>query len=169
MLPSAASSFWGAYLCRCLVVCGDRSRAAGGLRAGFTSEFVERPDGYPGLSKAYEFRFRDVRDLDPAIMYEAVAKSKVDVICAFLTDGRIAAYNLKALADDRGFFPPYHAAPVVRLETLKRRPELRGVLARLAGVLDNATMRRLNYEVDEKKRATVDVAKKFLESRGLTK
>jgi len=146
----------------------DLVEDAASLRAGFTSEFAERPDGYPGLRKAYGFGFSEVRDLDPAIMYQAIANREVDVICAFATDGRIAAYNLQLLEDDWAFFPPYHAAPVVRRESLNAYPQLRPVLARLAGVLNDVTMRQLNYEVDEHKRAPREVARQFLVSRNLS-
>ena len=137
------------------------------LRAGFTAEFSERPDGYPGLRRAYGLVFRDVRDLDPALMYQAIANNEVDVICGFATDGRIPAFELQPLRDDRGFFPPYQAAPVIRSEVLDAHPELREVLELLANRLDDATMQRLNFEVDEKKRRPSDVAREFLESQGL--
>jgi osmoprotectant transport system permease protein len=145
----------------------DLETAASRLRAGFPSEFAERPDGYPGLRKTYGFRFGRVADLDPGLMYQAVASGKVDVIAAFATDGRIAAYDLQPLEDDRGFFPPYYAAPVIRRSVLEAHPELREALLPLAGALDDAAMQRLNYEVDEKKRAPAAVAREFLLQRGL--
>jgi len=145
----------------------DLRGTASGLQAGFTAEFSERQDGYPGLRKAYGFGFGTVRDLDPGLMYGAIVQNEVDVICAFATDGRIAAYNLKPLEDNRGFFPPYYAAPVVRREVLQAHPELRRTLGLLSGILDDATMQKLNYRVDEEKRAPADVARKFLESKGL--
>jgi len=137
------------------------------LRAGFTPEFRERPDGYPGLQKAYGFGFGRVVDMDPALMYQALARGKVDVICAFATDGRIPAYNLVALQDDRKFFPPYHAAPVVRMEVLQNYPIVGDVLGLLAGKLDDETMQRLNYMVDERKMSPKEVARQFLERQGL--
>lgn len=140
---------------------------AGELRAGFTSEFAERPDGYPGLSQRYGVRFREVRDLDPAIMYEAVAKNEVDVICAFATDGRIAAFDLKPLEDDRKFFPPYDTAPVVRVEVLRAYPELREALEPLGGLIDDATMQRLNSEADIDKHSPRKVAQRFLQEKKL--
>jgi glycine betaine/choline ABC-type transport system substrate-binding protein len=100
-------------------------------------------------------------------MYEAVAKEEVDVICAFATDGRIAAYHLKPLKDDRNFFPPYHAAPVIREEVLKTHPKLGDELSLLGGLIDNATMQRLNYEVEGKKRKTAEVVKEFLKTKGI--
>jgi osmoprotectant transport system permease protein len=137
------------------------------LRAGFTAEFAERPDGYPGLRRIYGLRFGEVRDFDPALMYEAVVKGEVDVICAFATDGRIAAYHLIPLKDDLNFFPPYHAAPVIREKILKTHPKLGDVLSLSGGLIDNATMQRLNFEVDGKKRRTAEVVEEFLKAKGI--
>jgi osmoprotectant transport system permease protein len=146
----------------------DLVSIAGTLRAGFTAEFSERPDGYPGLRRAYELEFREVRDLDPSLMYRAIANGEIDVICAFATDGRIAAFNLHPLLDDRGFFPPYEAAPVIRTEVFQAHPEIRDALGLLAGRLNDATMQQLNFEVDENKRQPKEVAREFLESHSLT-
>jgi osmoprotectant transport system substrate-binding protein/osmoprotectant transport system permease protein len=145
----------------------DLAAISGTLRAGFTAEFSQRPDGYPGLRRAYGLRFREVRDLDPSILYQAIANGEVDVICGFATDGRIAAFGLQPLRDDRGFFPPYQAAPVIRCAVLAAHPELRRVLGLLAGRLDDATMQKLNFQVDEKKRTPREVARQFLAARGL--
>lgn len=135
------------------------------LRAGFTAEFMERADGYPGLKRAYGFEFGNVRDLDPGLMYRAIQQGDVDVICAFATDGRIPAYDLKLLRDDAGFFPPYYAAPVVRDAALEAHPEIEDALSPLFGSLSDSTMQRLNHEVDEQHREPVAVARDFLESR----
>ncbi len=143
----------------------DLADVAGQLSAGFTAEFMERPDGYPGLRRAYAFDFGRTADLDPGLMYQAVADGQVDVICAFATDGRIAAYNLKVLHDDRSFFPPYDAAPVIRHALLDDHPEIRDVLAVLAGTIDDRTMRRLNHAVDELRRTPAEVARHWIESR----
>lgn len=145
----------------------DLKGAHRGIRAGFTAEFAERPDGYRGLSKIYGLQFMEVKDLDPSIMYRAIANREVDVICAFATDGRTAAYNLKPLEDDRNFFPPYYAVPIIREELLETSPEVGDTLSRLAGVLDDAAMQRLNFEVDGKKRRPADVARAFLKFKGL--
>lgn len=145
----------------------DLTAIAGRLRAGFTAEFSERLDGYPGLRRTYGLQFGEVRDFDPALMYQAIAKQEVDVISAFATDGRIKAFDLYPLQDNRGFFPPYQAAPVIRNEVLLAHPELRDVLGLLAGRLDNETMQGLNFEVDEKKRRPADVAQEFLAREGL--
>ncbi len=145
----------------------DLEAAASKLRAGFTSEFAERPDGYPGLRKIYGLRFGDVRDMDPALMYQAIAQGEVDLICAFATDGRVEAYDLKPLEDDRHFFPPYYAVPVIREERLQAHPNLGDILSLLGGVLDDSMMQRLNFEADGKKRRPAEVAKSFLKAKGL--
>ena len=145
----------------------DLRNVASKLRAGFTAEFAERPDGYPGLRKIYGLQFAEVHDMDPALMYEAVSKGEVDVICAFATDGRIAAYDLKPLEDDQHFFPPYYAAPVIRNDVMQAHPELGDLLSLLSGAFDNRTMQRLNYQVDGKKRTPTEVAEAFLRKSGL--
>lgn len=140
---------------------------AADLRAAFTSEFMEREDGYPAIREAYGLEFASVRDMDPGLMYDAINRGEIDVISAFATDGRIAAYDLKTLRDDRNALPPYDAAPLVRIETLERFPELRPALDPLTGLLDAETMRRLNYEVDGKGRSPAEVAREFLISHDL--
>jgi osmoprotectant transport system permease protein len=145
----------------------DLGAAAPDLRAGFTSEFAERSDGYPGFREAYGISFGDVRDLDPALMYDAIRKGQVDIIVAFSTDSRIPGYNLTLLEDDRAFFPPYHAAPVVRQETLEEFPEVADALSSLGGLIDDGTMQLLNYEADQKKRSVSEVVEEFLLGKGL--
>ncbi len=145
----------------------DLKMEAPNLRAGFTAEFAERPDGYPGLRKAYGLNFGKTCDLDPSLMYQAVFKGEVDVICAFATDGRISSYNLKPLEDDRHFFPPYYAAPIIREETVQNHPDVGNVLSLIEGLIDDDDMQRLNFEVDGKGQSPADVAKRFLTSKGL--
>jgi osmoprotectant transport system permease protein len=146
----------------------DLREPADSLRAGFTAEFSERPDGYPGLKEAYGFGFGTVIDLDPSIMYDAVKEGEVDVITAFSTDSRIPGYNLVVLDDDRGFFPPYYAAVVVRENTLKRYPEIGEALEPLAGLIDEQTMQGLNFRVDQEKRSIREVVREFLHGKGLS-
>ncbi|MCK5426731.1 MAG: ABC transporter permease subunit [Thermodesulfovibrionia bacterium] len=145
----------------------DVKDSADAVRAGFTAEFSERPDGYPGIKAAYGIEFGKVIDLDPALMYDAVKEKQVDLITAFSTDSRIPGYNLVLLKDDKSFFPPYYAAPVVRIETLNQFPEINDVLAPLAGLLNEQSMQGLNFEVDQKKREVKEVVREFLESNGL--
>jgi osmoprotectant transport system permease protein len=137
------------------------------LRAAFTGEFIERPDGLPGLQRAYGLRFTEVRDMEAALMYEALSRGAVDAISAYSTEGRLQAYGVRLLQDDRHFFPSYEAAPVVREAALNQFAGLEETLNLLAGRLDEATMRRLNDEVDERKRSPEDVAREFLRGAGL--
>ncbi|GMU21191.1 MAG: amino acid ABC transporter permease [Phycisphaerae bacterium] len=146
----------------------DLVEAASDLTAGLTSEFIERPDGYPGLRAAYGIRFGAIHDLDPGLMYAALAEGQVDLICAFSTDGRIIAYNLTPLSDNKNFFPPYDAAPIVAGNALRDFPEIADVLASLAGTIDTVQMQKLNFEVDERKRAPRDVAREWLDRRAGT-
>jgi osmoprotectant transport system permease protein len=137
------------------------------LRAGFGPEFIERPDGLPGLLKTYNLNFSEVRDLELSIAYQALARGEVDVISANSTDGQLIAFDLATLEDDRQYFPPYYAAPVVRRETLERHPKLRDVIELLAGRIDEATIRALNFEIDGEGRTPEDVARDYLASTGL--
>jgi osmoprotectant transport system permease protein len=144
------------------------SPEGGGLKAAFDAEFLTRPDGYPGLARHYEFEFPDEPlQMDPGLMYKAVAEGSVDVIDGFATDGRIPAYDLVVLEDDKMFFPPYHAAPLVRRKALEENPGLEETLRLLDGKIDDTTMQRMNYEVDEKGAAAAEVARSFLEREGL--
>ncbi|MFQ5901427.1 MAG: glycine betaine ABC transporter substrate-binding protein [Thermodesulfobacteriota bacterium] len=138
------------------------------LLPGFDAEFMERPDGYPGLKRHYGFEFKKKpRQMDPGLMYKALKEKGVDVIDGFATDGRIPAFDLVILKDDKVFFPPYYAAPLIRTETLNRYPELEDILNRLGGLINDATMQDLNYQVDKEERRAYTVAREFLLTRGL--
>ena len=137
------------------------------LKAGFDSEFLVRDDGYPGLKEAYNFGFtEEPKHMDPGLMYKAVANGSVDVICGFATDGRIPAYDLVTLEDDKNFFPPYYAAPLIRRETLEKHEELRDVLNTLHGQLPDSLMQHLNFQVDEHNKQAAEVARDFLVEKG---
>lgn len=136
-------------------------------RGGFGYEFMERADGFAGLRRAYGLTFAgSPRVMDLGLTYRALADSQVDMIAGNSTDGQIEALHLAALEDDRHYFPPYQAAPVVRAETLRRHPELRAALEELAGKIDDATMRRLNYLVDVEHRDIATAARGFLAGIG---
>lgn len=143
----------------------DITRAAGKLHGGFTAEFMEREDGLVGLSRAYGLDFKQLSDLGPELMYPAIARGRVDVIGAFSTDGRILEFDLQPLADDRRFFPPYEALPVVRRGTLERFPQLEAALRELGGSLDNESMTKLNHAVDVGKRNPRDVVREFIQTK----
>jgi len=139
------------------------------LQFGTNHEFLERPDGFQQLQEFYGFRIPGDRmvSMDPGLMYGAIRDGQVDVIAAFATDGRIDAFDLRLLEDDRHFFPSYEAAPLVSQETLRRHPELGAALDRLAGILTDADMRRLNHAVDFGGRPAAEVAQEFLAEKGL--
>ena len=146
----------------------DLRRHLGTIRPGFGPEFMNRPDGYPGLVEAYGLDFaRAPREMDRNLLYQAVAQGSIDLAAGDSTDGRIVALDLVELEDDRRYFPPYEAVPLVRQETLRRHPALSRALNRLAGKIDARTMRRLNHEVDGFRRDPATVAREFLRSLGL--
>jgi osmoprotectant transport system permease protein len=138
------------------------------LRPGFGPEFMNRPDGYPGLIRAYGLEFaHPPREMDRNLLYQALLNDSLDLAAGDSTDGRVAAFGLVQLEDDLHYFPPYEAVPLVREEVLERLPQLRDVLNRLAGKIDAATMRQLNREVDEQKKQPEEVARGFLLRLGL--
>lgn len=139
-----------------------------GLKAGFDPEFYGRLDGYPAIQKKYGLSFNTLM-LNATLMYEAIHAGSVDIISGYATDGRIKAYDLKVLQDDRNAFPPYQCAPLVRQALLEEYPELKEVLNLLSDRLDDNTMTELNYQVDFLKRAPEKVAKEFLQSQNLWK
>lgn len=136
------------------------------LKAGFPSEFIHREDGFVGLKQVYDLDL-ETRELDAGLMYQAVRNKEVDIVGGYTTDGRIKAYNLKILTDDKGYFPPYFASPIVRGATLRRYPELKGIFDLLADKISDGEMAQMNYEVDENKRSPKAVAEAFLQSKGL--
>jgi len=145
----------------------DLVKKAPGLVLGATQEFLERSDGYKGLQEAYGMKFKDTKGFDPGLTYAAVRDGKVDVNDAFATDGRIPAFNLKVLKDDKNFFPPYYAAPVIRQDTLKKHPEIADALNLLAGRLDDRKMAELNSQVDLQGKDAQKVAQAWLKAEGL--
>lgn len=138
------------------------------LLAGFTPEFMGRKDGYLGLKKMYDLNIRTVVISD-AVMYKAAYEKKLDVIDGYSTDGRLKAFNLVILKDDKGIFPPYYAAPVIREDVLQKYPELKDVFNQLAGKINDSIMTELNYRVDYLKQSPEKVAKDFLMEQSLYK
>jgi len=137
-------------------------------RAGFGPEFMERADGFAGLAATYGLRFAEApRVMDLGLMYRALIEKQVDLVAGNSTDGLIASLGLVVLEDDRHYFPPYEAAPVVRQQTLERHPELRAALQHLGGLISEEDMRRLNYQVDGEHRDVKQVVQEFLQSKGL--
>lgn len=137
-------------------------------RAGFGYEFLERPDGYKGLAETYRLRFAEPpRIMDLGLLYRALQQKQVDMVAGNSTDGVIDALGMMALEDDRQYFPPYEAVPVVRGQTLERHPEVRRALEELAGRISEPEMRRMNYAVDGEHRDVKEVVREFRKSKGL--
>src|SRR5947208_12174076 len=137
-------------------------------RAGFGYEFMERPDGYKGLVATYGLRFAaPPRIMDLGLLTRALKDHQVDLIAGNMTDGLIPALDLFVLEDDKHYFPPYEAVPVIREQTLAEHPELKEVIDSLAGKISDAEMRQLNYAVDGQKRDVKEVVRNFLISKGL--
>jgi len=145
----------------------DLARESANLTAGFTADFIGRPDGLAGLARVYGLHPRDVRPLSPAIKYQALAAGSVDVIDGYSTDGLLARYRLAVLQDDRHFFPPYQAAALVGRRLATSRPDAIAVLTLLSGRLDEPTMRALNRRVEVNREEVRSVATSALRSLGL--
>ena len=136
------------------------------LRLGVGYEFLERPDGFPGLASTYGLKFAEQpRVMDLGLLYRALENHQMDVVAASNTDGLIAALGLVVLADDRRYFPPYEAVPIVRRDLLQRHPAIRTALERLGGRISVEEMRRMNYAVDGEKRDPADIIRDFLQQK----
>lgn len=136
-------------------------------RAGFGQDFMSRADGYPGFSKTYGLKFAEVREMDLSLTYIALSSDQVDLIAANSTEGRITTLDLVQLSDDRRYFPPYEAIYIVRQDSLARVPALGEVLSKLGNAISTDEMRKLNLEVDGKKRDPKEVVKEWIKARGL--
>jgi len=137
-------------------------------RAGFGYEFMERADGYRGWVAAYGLHFSsEPRILDLGLLYRALADRQVDLVAGNSTDGLIAALGMVALEDDRRYFPPYEAVPLVRHATLDRHPEAGAALGQLTGKISEEEMRRMNYAVDGEHRDPADVVREFRKAKNL--
>ena len=145
----------------------DLAKISNNLILGPTIEFANREDGYLGLKDTYNMSYAEVKAVDGGLRYTAIENNKSDVIDAFSTDGLLKAFELTVLEDDKNFFPPYYAAPLVRNETLEKYPELEEVLMKLENLIDDEIMRELNYKVDKLNEAPEEVAKNFLKDKEL--
>lgn len=139
------------------------------LSFGCNIEFYQRDDGLKPLQEAYGFEFgrANVKRMDTGLVYKALNESEVDVGLVFATDGRIPAFDFVVLTDTKNYFPAYALTPTVRQETLDANPELAAQLNTLSAILDDATMARLNAQVDVDKKSVQEVAATFLTEAGL--
>jgi osmoprotectant transport system substrate-binding protein len=137
-------------------------------RVGVGYEFLERPDGFRGWSERYGLHFADKpRVMDLGLIYRALVDHQVDIVAGNSTDGLIDSLGLVALQDDKHYFPPYDAVPIIRQATLARFPQLRGALAELAGKISPSDIRRLNYAVEGQLQDPAEVVRQFRVSHGL--
>jgi glycine betaine/choline ABC-type transport system substrate-binding protein len=147
---------------------GTLSQAAlrrDGWALGVGYEFQQRPDGLPGLQKAYSLSLKGTpTTMDLGLLYRALQQGQVDMVAGNSTDGLLSTLDVKVLDDDRKYFPPYEAAFVVGARCLSGEPRVRDALLLLSGTLSNGTMQRLNYEVDGEHQRVADVARQFLET-----
>jgi osmoprotectant transport system substrate-binding protein len=135
---------------------------------GVGYEFEQRPDGLPGLSKAYDLHFKDQpRTMDLGLLYRAINAHQVDMIAGNSTDGPIASFHLKVLADDKHYFPPYQAVPLVRDAALQRWPAMRVAINELQGKVTADDMRAMNEAVDGEHRDPAVVVREFRQRKGL--
>jgi osmoprotectant transport system substrate-binding protein len=145
----------------------DFAKHSGDFTLGAVFEFIDRPDGLPGFQKEYNLDFKSVKGMDHGMMYRSINAGEVDVINSYTTDGQLQVYDLRVLEDDKSYFPPYHALPLVRKETLERYPELEEVLKLLDGKIDEEAMQVMNGKVDNDGMLVERVAEDFLIEAGL--
>ncbi|MGH4122960.1 MAG: glycine betaine ABC transporter substrate-binding protein [Clostridium sp.] len=144
----------------------DLAKISPTLNAGFTMEFTNRSDGYPGLQKKYNLNFKSVKGIDGGLRYTALDKNETQVLDANSTDGLLQKFDLALLKDDKNFFPPYNPVPIVRTDSLKKFPELKGLLLQLEGKVTDEDMQKLNLKADNGEDPK-KVAEDFLKSKKL--
>jgi osmoprotectant transport system permease protein len=137
------------------------------MKAGFGYEFLERADGYPGLSKTYNLKFANINQMELGLMYQALKEKQVDFIAANSTDGLIPVLNLVILEDDKKYFPPYQAIPIFNQEILQKYPELTNTINQLAGKVSTTAIQKMNYQVDNQSQPVEKVVSEWLKSQQL--
>ncbi|CAN2248010.1 choline ABC transporter substrate-binding lipoprotein OpuBC [Bacillus vallismortis] len=143
----------------------DVKKWATQLKLGVDNYWMKlKGNGYKDFTKTYGMAFGGTYPMQIGLVYDAVKNGKMDIVLAYSTDGRIKSYGLKMLKDDKQFFPPYDCSPVVPEHVLKEHPELEGVIQKMIGKIDTATMQELNYEVDGNLKEPSVVAKEYLET-----
>ena len=146
----------------------DFARVAPKRIIGFGFEFAEREDGYQGFIKAYGLKFdQEPKTVDLSLIYRALRDGQIDLGVGNSTDGLISALNLRVLEDDRRYFPPYDAAPLIRTATLEKHPELADVIDELGGLFTDEEMQEVNYQVDGEHQPVAEVARKMRAVKGL--
>jgi osmoprotectant transport system substrate-binding protein len=137
-------------------------------RLGVGYEFEERPDGLRGLTAMYGLQFNGIpRVMDLGLLYRALNAKQVDIVAGNSTDGPIQAFGLTVLADDRHYFPPYEAVPLIREDALRRWPQVRVALDDLAGKVTAEEMQSMNQAVDGEHRDPAQVVREFRARKNL--
>ena len=145
----------------------DLAKVSNNLIFGAEYDFFEREDGYKELQKVYNVDFKKKIDMDIGLKYQAMKDKKIDVMVIFTTDGQLAISDVVVLEDDKKMYPSYRAGTVVRSEILSEYPELKPVLEKLNNILDDKTMADLNYQVESEGKKPEDVAREYLQEKGL--
>ena len=145
----------------------DLAKISNNLIFGAEYDFFEREDGYKELQKVYDMNFKKKIDMDIGLKYQAMKDKKIDVMVIFTTDGQLAISDVLVLEDDKKMYPSYRAGTVVRSEILSEYPELKPVLEKLNNILDDKTMADLNYQVESEGKKPEDVAREYLQEKGL--
>ena len=145
----------------------DLAKVSNNLIFGAEYDFFEREDGYKELQKVYNMNFKKKIDMDIGLKYQAMKDKKIDVMVIFTTDGQLAISDVVVLEDDKKMYPSYRAGTVVRSEILSEYPELKPVLEKLNNILDDKTMADLNYQVESEGKKPEDVAREYLQEKGL--
>ena len=145
----------------------DLAKVSNNLIFGAEYDFFEREDGYKELQKVYNMDFKKQIDMDIGLKYQAMKDKKIDVMVIFTTDGQLAISDVVVLEDDKKMYPSYRAGTVVRSEILSEYPELKPVLEKLNNILDDKTMADLNYQVESEGKKPEDVAREYLQEKGL--
>lgn len=145
----------------------DLAAVSNNLIFGAEYDFFEREDGYKELQKVYNVDFKKKIDMDIGLKYQAMKDKKIDVMVIFTTDGQLAISDVVVLEDDKKMYPSYRAGTVVRSEILSKYPELKAVLEKLNNILDDKTMADLNYQVESEGKKPEDVAREYLQEKGL--
>ena len=145
----------------------DLALVSSELIFGGSAEILYRHDGLPNLKRVYNMSFKDELEFADEARYIAIASDEVQVTEAFSTDGLLMAHELVVLEDDKSFFPPYEGVIIIRGEIVDKHPDLVVLLNKLSGIINDSTMRSLNYRVDVHDEDPMDVARYFLRENGL--
>ncbi len=145
----------------------DLAAVSSQLRFGAEYDFFEREDGFDALARTYGFNFLKKVDMDIGLKYNAITNDQIDVMNVFTTDGQLSVAPVTLLEDDKQFYPNYYCGTIVRQDTLEKYPELKAALLKMDQLITNEEMAKMNYQVESEKRNEQEVAREFLQSKGV--